>query len=171
MQRYVMRLHRCAEVGCRELIKLGFDYCDIHYSKRMSAYQDRLAKADTLASKTLHGQHAKAEYLKQYNENVRPELGHEFYQSKQWERISLYIKQRDMYTDAVDGKVYDQGDLIADHVVPRRLLKTKAEQFDSHNLWLLSRSHHSHKTAVESRMSDEKLKHVSKEWWIKILKD
>lgn len=164
-----MRLHRCAEVGCRELIKLGFDYCDKHYSKRMSAYQVTRAKSDELNAKTLRGQHDKAEYFKQYTNEVRPELGHEFYQSKQWERLSLYVKQRDMYVDAVDGKVYDQGNLIADHVIPRRLL-TKAEQYDINNLWLLSRSHHSHKTAIENKMSDEKLKHVSREWWLKILR-
>lgn len=165
-----MRLHRCAEVGCRELIKLGFDYCDKHYSKRISAYQVVQAKADALASQTLRGQHDKAEYFKQYSETVRPELGHEFYQSKQWERISLYIKQRDMYVDAVDGKVYDQGNLIADHIIPRRLL-AKYEQLNMDNLWLLSRSHHSHKTAIENKMSDEKLKHLSRDWWIKVLKD
>lgn len=166
-----MRLHRCAEVSCRELIKLGFDYCDEHYSKRMASYHDRRAKADELNSRTLRGQRDKAEYFKQYNDNVRPELGHDFYQSKQWERISLYIKQRDMYTDAVDGKVYDQGNLIADHIVPRRLLKSKAEQLDMDNLWLLSRSHHSHKTAIENKMTDDKLKHLSREWWKKVLKN
>ncbi|MGR8773464.1 HNH endonuclease [Leuconostoc citreum] len=166
-----MRLHRCAEVGCRELIKLGFDYCTEHYSKRVAVYHQRRDETRALNSRTLKGQHAKAEYFKQYNEVVRPELGHEFYQSKQWERISRYVKQRDIYTDAIDGKVYDQGDLIADHIIPRRLLKTTAEQLDMDNLWLLSRSHHSHKTAIENKMSDEKLKHISRDWWEKVLKD
>lgn len=166
-----MRLHRCAEVGCRELIKLGFDYCDEHYSKRMAVYHQRRDETRALNSRTLKGQHAKAEYFKQYNEVVRPELGHEFYQSKQWERISRYVKQRDMYTDAIDGKVYDQGNLIADHVIPRRLFNTTAEQLDMDNLWLLSRSHHSHKTAIEHKMSDEQLKHISREWWKKVLKN
>ncbi|WP_294976410.1 HNH endonuclease [uncultured Leuconostoc sp.] len=164
-----MRLHRCAEVGCRELIKLGFDYCDEHYSKRMTAYHQRQTKSEALRSITLQGQHAKAEYDKQYNTEVRPELGHAFYQSKQWERISKFIKQREMYVDAADGRVYDQGNLIVDHLIPRRLLD-KSEQYNMDNLWLLSRSHHNHKTAIENKMSDEKLKHVSREWWIKILK-
>lgn len=166
-----MRLHRCAEVGCRELIKLGFDYCDAHYSQRMSAYHDRRAKADELADRTLRGKHNRAEQTKQYNEEVRPELGHEFYKSKQWARLSLYIKQRDMYVDAIDGRGYDTGELIVDHIVPRRLLKSKAEQLDSTNLWLLNRAHHNHKTAIENKMTDEKLKHVSRDWWKKVLKD
>lgn len=166
-----MRLHRCAEIGCRELIKIGLDYCDKHYQKRMQSYKVRQAKAEALNAKTLRGQHDRFEYNKQYNAEVRPELGHEFYQSKQWKRISRYIKQRDMYTDAVDGRVYDQGDLIVDHCIPRRLLDSKAEQYDLNNLWLLSRSHHSHKTAIEKKMSDGKLKHISRDWWIKVLKD
>lgn len=166
-----MRLHRCAEIGCHELIKLGFDYCDKHYQSRMNSYHDRLKKSQELKSQTLRGQHDKLEYNRNYNENVRPELGHEFYKTTQWERISRYVKQRDMYTDSVDGKVYDQGDLIADHIIPRRLFNTTAEQLDMDNLWLLSRSHHSHKTAIEHKLSDEQLKHISREWWKKVLKD
>ncbi|GIC70273.1 HNH endonuclease [Fructobacillus tropaeoli] len=166
-----MRLHRCAEAGCRELIKLGHDYCDQHYQTRMSAFDKKRKQDQELSSQTLRGQHERYCYFKKYNEEVRPELGHEFYQSKEWEKVSLHIKQRDMYTDAVDGRVYDQGNLIADHIVPRRLLKTKAEQLDVSNLWLLSRSHHSHKTAIEQKLSDSQLKHVNREWWIKVLKD
>ncbi|MCT4420698.1 HNH endonuclease, partial [Leuconostoc falkenbergense] len=113
-----MRLHRCAEIGCRELIKLGFDYCDEHYSKRMNSYRDRLKQSQELKSQTLRGKRDKLEYNRNYNETVRPELGHEFYQTKQWERISEYIKQRDMYTSSVDGRVYGKGDLIVDHLVP-----------------------------------------------------
>ncbi|MGR8809954.1 HNH endonuclease, partial [Leuconostoc citreum] len=157
--------------GCRELIKLGFDYCDEHYSKRMASYHDRRAKADELNSRTLRGQHDKSEQTKQYNDEVRPELGHEFYKSKQWIRLSLYIKQRDMYVDAIDGRGYDTGGLIVDHIIPRRLLKSKAEQLDVTNLWLLNRAHHNHKTAIENKITDEKLKHVSRDWWKKVLKD
>ncbi|MBZ1511639.1 HNH endonuclease [Leuconostoc mesenteroides] len=166
-----MRLHRCAEIGCHELIKLGFDYCDKHYQSRMNSYRDRLKKSQELKSQTLRGQHDKLEYNRNYNENVRPELGHEFYKTTQWERISRYVKQRDMYTDSVDGIVYESGDLIVDHVVPRRLLKTSAAQYDISNLWLLSRARHSHKTFIEQKMSDNKLRHLSRDWWIKVLKD
>ncbi|MCT4420720.1 HNH endonuclease, partial [Leuconostoc falkenbergense] len=28
-----------------------------------------------------------------------------------------------------------------------------------------------HKTAIENKMSDNKLKHLSRDWWIKVLKD
>ncbi|MDM7539055.1 HNH endonuclease signature motif containing protein [Leuconostoc mesenteroides] len=166
-----MRLHRCAEIGCHELIKLGFDYCDKHYQSRMNSYRDRLKKSQELKSQTLRGQHDKLEYNRNYNENVRPELGHEFYKTTQWERISRYVKQRDMYTDSVDGIVYESGDLIVDHIVPRRLLTTKTEQYDISNLWLLSRARHSHKTFIEQKMSDNKLRHLSRDWWKKVLKN
>lgn len=166
-----MRVHRCAEIGCHELIKLGFDYCDKHYQSRMNDYQNRKSEADKLSSKTLRGQHDIAERNREYNSSVRHELGHEFYNTKQWERISEYIKQRDMYTSSVDGRVYGKGDLIVDHLIPRRLLNTKAEQYDVNNLWLLTKAQHNHKTAIENKMSDNKLKHLSRDWWIKTLKD
>ena len=166
-----MRLHRCAEIGCHELIKLGFDYCDKHYQSRMNSYRDRLKQSQELKSQTLRGQRDKLEYNRNYNETIRPELGHEFYKTTQWERISRYVKQRDMYTDSVDGIVYESGDLIVDHIVPRRLLTTKTEQYDISNLWLLSRARHSHKTFIEQKMSDNKLRHLSRDWWIKVLKD
>jgi 5-methylcytosine-specific restriction endonuclease McrA len=76
-----------------------------------------------------------------------------------------------MYTSSVNGRVYGKGDLIVDHLVPRRLLKTSAEQYDVSNLWLLTMSQHRHKTAIETKMSDEQLKHISREWWKKVLKD
>lgn len=166
-----MRLHRCAEVGCRELIKLGFDYCDTHYSKRMSAYQNTLSQANNLRARTLQGQMQMQERNRNYDKTRRDELGHEFYQSKQWTKVSQFVKQRDMYVDAVDGRGYDTGELIVDHIIPRRLLDTKVEQYDMANLWLLNRAHHNHKTAIENKLSDNKLKHLSREWWLKVLKD
>ena len=33
-----MRMHRCAEIGCRELIKPGWTYCQPHYEARMKKY-------------------------------------------------------------------------------------------------------------------------------------
>ena len=33
-----MRRHRCAEIGCRELIKPGWTYCQPHYEARMNKY-------------------------------------------------------------------------------------------------------------------------------------
>lgn len=166
-----MRLHRCAEIGCHELIQLGFDYCDKHYQLRINDYHNRKSEADKLSYKTLRGQHDIAERNREYNSSVRDELGHEFYNTKQWKRISEYIKQRDMYTSSVDGRVYGKGDLIVDHLIPRRLLNTMAEQYDVSNLWLLTKAQHNHKTAIENKMSDNKLKHLSRDWWIKILKD
>ena len=64
-----MRLHRCAEIGCHELIKLGFDYCDKHYQSRMNSYRDRLKQSQELKSQTLRGQRDKLEYNRNYNGN------------------------------------------------------------------------------------------------------
>ncbi|MGO3590087.1 HNH endonuclease signature motif containing protein [Leuconostoc falkenbergense] len=166
-----MRLHRCAEVGCRELIKVGYDYCDKHYSKRLADYHVKREQTQALASRTLRGQQHVLERNRDYDSSKRQELGHEFYHSKQWTKISQYVKQRDMYVDAIDGRAYDTGDLIVDHIVPRRLLKTKTEQYNMDNLWLLTKVRHNHKTAIENKLSDNKLRHLSREWWLKVLKD
>lgn len=163
-----MRLHRCASVGCRELIKLGYSYCDKHYQERLSNYKAQQAKQDDLMSKTLRGKHDKQLHDRKYNQEVRPELGHDFYTDKRWEKLSEAIKIQRAYTDEVTGKVHDKGEVIVDHIIPRRLCN-EDEAYAIDNLWVLSRATHNRKTYLESKMSDNQLKHVSKDWWIKVL--
>lgn len=50
-------MHRCAEIGCRELIKPGWTYCQPHYEARMKKYvHAKQANADRNAQ-TLRGQY------------------------------------------------------------------------------------------------------------------
>ncbi|MRM79457.1 HNH endonuclease, partial [Lactococcus lactis subsp. cremoris] len=51
-----MRLHRCANIGCRELIPLKHNYCQKHYDERLGNYINQRAESKAKASLTLRGQ-------------------------------------------------------------------------------------------------------------------
>lgn len=165
-----MRLHRCANIGCRELIPLKHSYCQAHYNDRLDNYMAQRAKNKARASQTLRGKRDLAEQNRKYDQTRRKELHDGFYQSKQWTRIAEYVKQRDSYIDAIEGKTWDKGDLIADHIIPRRLLPG-VEQYNTDNLWLLTKAQHNLKTSIEKKLSDQQLKHVGRDWWKKILQN
>jgi len=165
-----MRLHRCANVGCRELIPLKYSYCQKHYDERLGNYINQRAESKAKASLTLRGQHNQAEQNREYDQIRRKELHNGFYQDKRWSKISEYVKARDGYVDAIEGKAWDKGDLIADHIIPRRLL-SGMEQYNTDNLWLLTKSQHNKKTAIENKLSDQQLKNVGRDWWKKVLKN
>lgn len=164
-----MRLHRCAEIGCRELIKNGWSYCKKHYGSRMDKYVRAKQVSYDQKARTLRGQYELAQSTKEYDTTRRQELHDGFYTSKQWTKISDYVKQRDGYVDAIDNKLWDKGDLIVDHIIPRRLLP-KDRQLDTDNLWLLTKAQHNHKTSIEKKLSENVLKHAGRDWWINILR-
>ncbi|MCJ1993792.1 HNH endonuclease [Lactococcus piscium] len=165
-----MRLHRCAEIRCRELIATKYSYCQIHYDRRLSSYLSDRAERSLREADSMRGKYTQAEQNKEYDNTRRKELHDGFYQTKQWKKVSEYVKGRDNYTDAIDRKVWDKGDLIADHIIPRRLLD-KDKQLDTENLWLLTKPHHNKKTAIENKLKPEQLKKVGRDWWIKVLKN
>lgn len=165
-----MRLHRCANVGCRELIPLKHNYCQKHYDERLGNYINQRAESKAKASLTLRGQRNQAEQNREYDQTRRKELHNGFYQDKRWSKVSEYVKARDGYVDAIEGKAWDKGNLIADHIIPRRLL-SGMEQYNTDNLWLLTKSQHNKKTAIENKLSDQQLKNVGRDWWKKVLKN
>ncbi|TYC47830.1 hypothetical protein ESZ50_11115, partial [Weissella muntiaci] len=126
----VMRMHRCAEVRCTELIPLKYDYCQKHYEARMQRFNKERIKSQELSAKTLRGQQQLREATQDYDNTKRQELHDGFYQSKPWTKIAEYVKQRDGYLDGVDGRAWDKGQLIVDHLIPRRLLDQQA-QYDT----------------------------------------
>ena len=65
-------------------------------------------------------------------------------------------------TDGVDGRVLIDHNYIVDHVIPRRL---SPDPYNIIILWLLSRRHHNIKTRCEEQMSDDKLKHMTRNDW------
>lgn len=164
-----MRVHRCAEPGCRELIKPGFDYCEKHYTQRVTAYQEQKRINESIWNQSKRGQALNKEQTKRYDSTRRQELHDGFYTSKRWLKISTYVKRRDAYTDGVWNKLWDDGELIVDHIVPRRLLEGEA-QYDMENLWLLDRRTHNRKTGYERKLPDEKLRTMTSSDWVKILR-
>lgn len=141
-----MRVHRCGELGCRELIALSERYC----SKHQKVYvKDKLADRN-------------------YNRFSRDQEANAFYQSRQWKRMRYYIDARDMNICQVCGNVLDDRKII-DHIVPLKVANDK--RLDDDNLWTLCYRCHNIKTSVEQGMSDNQLKHVGRAWWYKIIQE
>lgn len=148
-----MKVSHCNQIGCRKLVPQGQRYCDEH------------AKLHQWTSG--NNQQTK-DYYKRYNKVNRDQKANDFYHSQQWKTVRDFVVARDIYTDQVTHEVSDE--LIVDHIIPRRLLSAE-QQLDTGNLWSLSRGTHTVKTRIEQHMTDNQLKHCSREWWEKVLKE
>lgn len=162
-----MKMRHCKFQGCRKLVPYETDYCDTHQLVMASKAVDEEIEQKRLESVS-QGYRASERHTRYSNSNRSEELGHSFYQTTQWARLSARVKVRDLYIDSIDRLVYGKGSLVVDHIVPRLVDESRA--LDESNLWLLNREHHNRKTAIEKRMSDEELKRMTKEDWIKLLK-
>lgn len=154
-----MRVHQCNERGCRRVVPLHQRYCEEH-AELHQPYKG-VDKQE------------RRRYYKAYNMNDRDKDANDFYHSKQWTTIRNYLVNRDMYTSSVSGKVINDHDLIVDHIIRRDLC---GDPLDVDNLWCLSRSEHAIKTQLEESIMKQpnganKLKHISREWWIKAIKE
>lgn len=155
------KVHLCNEHFCNRVIPFSDRYCNEHAQLHQQERFEYLAKQD------------RTDYYKHYNQEVRPEESSTFYNSTQWKKVSEYVRQRDMMTSGVTGKVLDDHDCITDHIVRRDLC---SNPLDTSNLWLLSRQQHYYKTQIEENIAkspngDNKLKHISREWWINAIKE
>lgn len=158
------RRHRCEEPGCRELIPLGARWCDKHYPKHHAEYEAWKAKQAN--------DHRRKLKQRRYNQTKRDDEANAFYHSPQWTKVRNYIYARDLGTCQVCGEVITDRK-IADHIVPRRLDKTK--QLDTTNLWLLCYSCHTAKTQLEETITSRPnginiLTHADRDWWAKAIK-
>jgi len=162
-----MKMRRCKYQGCRKLIPFDESYCDAHAIVMASKAVDKEIEQKRLESMS-QGYRASERHTRYSNSEHSHELGHAFYQTTQWARLSARVKVRDLYTDSVDRLVYGKGELIVDHIVPRLIDESRA--LDESNLWLLNRINHNKKTALEKKMTPEELKRMSKNDWIKLLK-
>jgi len=162
-----MKMRHCKYQGCRKLVPYDSSYCHAHALVMASKAVDKEIEQKRLESVS-QGYRESERHTRYSNSNRSMELGHAFYQSTQWARLSARVKVRDLYTDSVDRLVYGKGELIVDHVVPRLVDESRA--LDESNLWLLNRGNHNKKTALEKRMTTEELKRMTKANWIKLLK-
>ncbi|MFT9004116.1 MAG: HNH endonuclease [Liquorilactobacillus hordei] len=153
------RVHYCQQNFCRELIPVKERYCSEHAKlhKKYSSVTDEQRKA----------------LYKSYNNQQRNRQADAFYQGRRWKKVRDTVFVRDMATCQVCGNVLQIK--IVDHIVRRDLL-AGLEQYDMNNLWCLCGRCHNSKTKLEQSMlakpnGKNKLKHISKDNWIKYIKE
>lgn len=147
------KVHECTYRLCHVLIPINDRYCTKH---------------DYL-------ENDRAKYRnKYYNKYYRNQEANAFYQSKQWKQLRKHIVITHNYTSQVSGRILPDKDIIVDHIIPRRVDKTK--ELLSDNLWLLSRKEHNIKTHIEDKIlakpnGDNIITHLDKDWWIGTIKE
>ena len=153
-----MKVSHCNERGCRELVKQGQRYCQEH------------AKLHQWTG--VGNQKVKHDDNKRYNRLDRDQASNDFYHSKQWQQVRQQVLLQEMYLDSVTGLPAINGErLIVDHIVPLKLLGTNEDRLNPDNLWVLSQHVHSIKSSMEKRMTDNQLKHCTKQWWQRVLQE
>ncbi|MDC2815427.1 HNH endonuclease signature motif containing protein [Leuconostoc suionicum] len=96
------------------------------------------------------------------------ELDVQWYQSPQWRRLSSQIHVIDLYTCRICGHVQLPNEtMVTDHIIPRRTAPELA--MTASNLWLLDRTCHNKKTAIERKRTPEQLKIMTRDEWIRLL--
>ena len=146
-----IKMHHCYHVGCHELLPFEVKYCRKHTINKIRTPED--SKRD-----------------KFYNQYKRDKEANSFYHSKRWTDTRNYVVARDMYVSGVSEEILNDKDIIVDHIVPLKLLSGD-DRYEMSNLWLLSRREHNIKTKLEQSMKPNQLRHVSKDWWIKVIKE
>lgn len=151
----------CGFKYCHKVIPFNQRYCTQHAQEHQQERFEYLAKRD------------RTDYYKHYNQEVRPEESSTFYNSSQWKKVSEYVRQRDMMTSGVTGKIIISDKCVVDHIVAKRLCDNP---LDTDNLWLLTYQEHYYKTQIEENIAkspngENKLRHISREWWKRAIKE
>lgn len=158
-----MKMRRCKQNGCRNLIPYEDSYCDAHKALAESKAIIKEQEQKRLQSVS-QGYRASERHTHYAHSQRYQDIGAEFYQTSKWKKLAERIRVRDLYTCQVCG---NQGSIV-DHIVMRRADESRAMNAD--NLWTLCRICHNKKSALE-KASHEKLMQITKDDWIKMLKD
>lgn len=155
---------------CHAIVPVSERYCAKHQAQHDAIWQAK--KASYRRSKLAMA--IKSKQAKEYDQTERDPQARAFYHSKQWELVRNAKFAADGATCQVCGNVVQDRKII-DHIVPR-LLCSPQEALDSSNLWTLCYKCHYRKTVLEKRIAkqpngDNKLKHLDKQWWTKVLKE
>lgn len=158
------KVHICGERGCRAVIPMNERYCKTHKPQHQYNYK-----------RNNFTQEQKKRANKHYNLYERDQEANSFYHSRAWTKVANYVRNRDMMTSGATGKPLSDHHVIVDHITPRKYL-TREEALNTENLWLLSRKEHNIKTKIEESIANSpngvnKLKHLSREWWSKVIKE
>lgn len=154
-----LKMHRCGERLCNCLIPANERYCSEHV--KLHQWKPTQSKEQRKAEN------------KHYNIYQRDEEANAFYQSREWKKVRNYVYARDMATCQVCGNATDNRK-ICDHIQPLKYSPDK--KLNTDNLWILCYRCHAVKTKLEqsivnSKNGENKIKHVSKEWYIKAIKE
>ncbi|WP_338714668.1 HNH endonuclease [Lactiplantibacillus plantarum] len=84
-----------------------------------------------------------------------------------------YIYSRDLATCQVCGNTVADRKIV-DHIHPLKVAPD--EKLDTDNLWTICYRCHNYKTSLEESIKatpngDNKLKHISRDWWAKAIKE
>lgn len=150
----------CKKTTCHELIQMPEWYCDQHKLEAAEKREERQLERSKKRQRI-------------YNQHNRDKEANSFYQSHQWKRTRNYVINRDNYMCQVCGEPVNDRKII-DHIVPRRIDKNL--ELNTDNLWTLCYQCHRVKTLKEEQIINSpnginKIKHLSKDRWIKYIKE
>lgn len=169
-----MRLRRCNYPNCRVAIQRDNHYCPKHELIKQKEKEDYLTKQRGSSKGSLRDKHDNKKRQQAYDLNTRDEEATKFYHSTKWVRTANYIRNKESYSSGVSGNILNDTEIQVDHIIKRELL-SQEKWTDTDNLWLLSRKEHQLKTTMERKMiRDGKanvLKHLTRQWWAKVLKE
>ncbi|WP_080468822.1 HNH endonuclease [Lactiplantibacillus plantarum] len=134
--------------------------------------QDYIEQRDKAKSNVKGKQLANA-HMAHYNVTTRDPEANSFYHSVQWQHMRDYVYARDMGMCQVCGNAVTNRKIV-DHIHP--LKASPSEKLDKNNLWTMCYRCHNIKTSLEESIKsqpngDNKLKHISKQWWQKAIKE
>lgn len=171
-----MRLKHCNARGCTRLVKQGVDFCDEHKQADLERKQNYIKQRDK-AKSTVKGKQLKQAKMAHYNAVTRDPEANAFYHSVQWHKARELAFAKAMGVCECCGRAIglDGKRGYVDHIVAYKV-GTKEQSLSQTNLWLLCPECHAIKTRLEESIKKQpngstKLKHISKSWWIKAIKE
>lgn len=161
-------MRHCKFQGCRKLIPFDESYCHAHELLNEAEVNAKQIERKRLESMS-RGYRASERHTRYSNSDRSHELGHAFYQTNSWRILSNRVRVRDLYVCQSCGRVQQPDEsYVVDHITPR--ITAPEIAMTENNLWLLCRTCHNKKTALEKRMPPEKMKRMTRDDWIKLLK-
>ncbi|MCT3329446.1 HNH endonuclease [Lactiplantibacillus pentosus] len=167
-----MRLKHCDWRGCQRLIKQGVNFCDEHKQADLARKQAYIKQRDK-AKSTVKGKQLANAHMAHYNATTRDPEANAFYHSTSWQHMRDYIYSCDLATCQVCGNAVTDRKIV-DHIHPLKVAPD--EKLNKDNLWVLCYRCHNIKTQLEESIKqqsngDNKLAHISKNWWVKAIKE
>ncbi|WP_260202196.1 HNH endonuclease [Lactiplantibacillus pentosus] len=151
---------------------IGTDFCPTHEQQQLERKQAYIKQRDK-AKSTVRGKQLANAHMAHYNHTTRDPEANAFYHSVQWQRMRDYVYARDMGMCQVCGNAVTDRKIV-DHCHPLKVAPD--EKLDKDNLWTLCYRCHNIKTQLEESIKGQpngnnKLKHISKQWWVKAIKE